>query len=381
MLDVAIVGGGLCGLALAHSLQARGVEWSLVEARTRLGGRVLTQRAANGLALDLGPAWFWPATQPSITRVVADLGLATFAQPDDGRVLLLDDPNRAPRALSFDAASGRLFEDAAVARPGAVHGGAHRLAEGMQALIDAFAARLPHSRLRLGAELVAVADRGDHVELHIGSADAPAHLLARRVVFALPPRLVAERIRFAPQLPPALQAALAATPTWMATAAKAALTTVRPVWREQGLAGNAWVQHAQAVLAEVFDAGNARSDVGALAGFAAQPLTQRRMFRASMPLLVDSQVTMLFGEAAAPLEQHWQDWAEEPFTCSEADRAEADLGAAHSTGDARLREPAWAGRLWFGGSETAAAHAGYLEGALSAAARLRRQLTQAPALA
>ena len=83
MLDVAIVGGGLCGLALAHSLQARRTGWALFEARPRLGGRVLTARGANGLPLDLGPTWYWPATQPSLTRLVADLGLASLAQPDD----------------------------------------------------------------------------------------------------------------------------------------------------------------------------------------------------------------------------------------------------------------------------------------------------------
>jgi monoamine oxidase len=53
MLDVAIIGGGLCGLALAHSLQARYLDWTLFDARDRLGGRVLTRQAGNGAALDL----------------------------------------------------------------------------------------------------------------------------------------------------------------------------------------------------------------------------------------------------------------------------------------------------------------------------------------
>ncbi|MEP7297329.1 MAG: NAD(P)-binding protein [Burkholderiales bacterium] len=58
MLDVAIVGGGLCGVALAHSLQARHLAWTLFEARDRLGGRVLTRSATNGVPLDLGPTWY-----------------------------------------------------------------------------------------------------------------------------------------------------------------------------------------------------------------------------------------------------------------------------------------------------------------------------------
>ena len=101
MLDVAIVGGGLCGLALAHSLQARGRDWRLFEARDRLGGRVLTATAADGTPVDLGATWFWPDTQPAIARLVDDLGLRSFDQLDDGRVLHLSDPNRVAQAVAL----------------------------------------------------------------------------------------------------------------------------------------------------------------------------------------------------------------------------------------------------------------------------------------
>jgi monoamine oxidase len=43
-----------------------------------------------------------------------------------------------------------------------------------------------------------------------------------------------------------------------------------------------------------------------------------------------------------------------------------------------LAQPHWQGRLHFGGSETARQGGGYLEGALSAAARLRRELLATP---
>jgi len=47
--DVVIVGAGLCGLALAHRLMARGQRVCLLEARERIGGPVLTQTdAATG---------------------------------------------------------------------------------------------------------------------------------------------------------------------------------------------------------------------------------------------------------------------------------------------------------------------------------------------
>ena len=68
MLEIAIVGAGICGLTLGRELAARGVSFALFEARERLGGRVLSvQNPTNGERLDLGPTWFWPDTQPAVS--------------------------------------------------------------------------------------------------------------------------------------------------------------------------------------------------------------------------------------------------------------------------------------------------------------------------
>ncbi|MEV6490034.1 NAD(P)/FAD-dependent oxidoreductase [Actinoplanes sp. NPDC051633] len=52
-VDVVIVGGGLAGLAAARRLDRAGVEWLLVEAADRLGGRVATD-VIDGWHLDRG---------------------------------------------------------------------------------------------------------------------------------------------------------------------------------------------------------------------------------------------------------------------------------------------------------------------------------------
>jgi len=385
MLDVAIVGGGLCGLALAHSLQARGRDWRLFEARERLGGRVLTAHAPDGTPVDLGATWFWPDTQPGITRLVADLGLSAFAQRDDGRVLHLSDPNRAPETVALTEQLTPAESASMAARPGAVHGGAQRVAGGMGAVIEALAQRLPAQRLRTGQTLEAVIDHGDFVELRLRAGTATLAVNARRVVLALPPRVVVATVAFTPPLAADLGAALQASPTWMATAAKAGFTYTRAFWRDAGHTGNAWVSHAQAMLAEVFDASGpdasaAGSPGAALAGFSALPATQRASFDLGRDLLLSSQVVMLFGPGADDPSlltgHHWQDWATEPPTCSPLDLAdESARAAAHPPYGHPLPAAAhWQGRLYFGGSETARQGGGYLEGALGAAARLRGQL-------
>lgn len=387
MLEVAVIGGGLCGLALAHSLQARGVPWALFESRHRLGGRVLSPAGAFGLAVDLGATWYWPATQPSITRLVEDLGLPSLAQPDDGQLLLLDDPNRAPALRAFDAARGRpAVAPDGPAQPGALHGGARRLAGGMGRLIEALVQRLPAARLHRGHRLLRLQDAGDHVRLLLQAEGGPPfQAQARQVVLALPPRLAASAIGFEPGLPADLSQALAATPTWMATAAKAAWRCQHAPWRAAAHRGNAWVSHPQAVLAEVFDAGPGQGP-GALAGFLALDAARRQAYRRGLPLLVESQLAMLFGDAAAAGELQLHDWAEEADTCSPADRqddaraATDPAASAHPVyGHPALARPHWGGRLWWAGGETARAGGGYLEGALGAAARVRRGLAEARA--
>ncbi|MDR3469071.1 MAG: FAD-dependent oxidoreductase [Xanthobacteraceae bacterium] len=361
MLETAIVGGGLCGLALARSLSRRGVTFALFEARRRLGGRIMSAVGAGG-AIDLGPTWFWPDTQPSITRLVADLGLADFPQHDEGAVLHLRDPDKAPEAIE-----GRT-----------IHNGARRLQGGMASLVDALARDLPKDHIHLGHQLTRVEDRGDHVALAFGSDGRMIEVVAQRIVLALPPRLVAEHVRFEPELDEATREAMRDAETWMAAQAKVVIGYDRPFWREGGRSGNAFVTHEQAVLGEIFDACDAPGERAALGGFLALPPDLRQSFSVGLPMLMASQMVQVFGPALeqGQGEPHYQDWATERHTCSALDR-EGPRAEHVDVASPLLRRPLWDGKLHLGGAETAAHAAGYLEGALDAARRIDRALGRA----
>lgn len=350
-VDVLIVGAGLCGLALARTLVARGGDVQVVEARERLGGRVLTQTCPDtGQALDLGPAWFWPDTEPRMQALLAELGLPSHPQHDPGDALWLTDPNRGPTREE----------------PGGVHAGARRITGGTARLVDALAASLPGGCVRTGAAVRVLRDRGSFIEVLF---DGQPAWRAQRVVLALPPRLIHEALRFDPPLPAAVRDALEATPTWMAAQAKVLATFARPFWRTAGHSGNAFVRHPQAVLGEVFDA--CEGEGAALGGFVALNAAQREHFSRGLPLLVESQQAQLFGPEAHTGRQQLMDWALEPFTCSAADRAGAPQPPQ---ADPLVRQPLWAGRLFFGASETAAHGAGHMEGALESADRMAHAL-------
>ncbi len=357
MLDTAIIGGGLSGLALAHSIQQQGREFALFEARDRLGGRILCV-PSDGMALDLGPSWYWPNTQPRMTQLVAELGLEAYSQHNQGTVLNLNNPDKPPQP--YPTSSG-------------VHDGAQRLVGGMGSLVQALAANLPADALHTGHVLIAIIEHSEHVELHFRCGESVQLIAARRVVLAVPPRVLEEHVRFEPPLDETMRQSMRATYTWMADQAKVVVTYPQAFWRTAGVAGNAFVEHEQAVLYETFDACNAAADQAALGGFVALPPALRKSFQEGMPLLISSQLVQLFGSEADDGTQHMQDWASEIYTSSTLDQSPPTRHPAY--GDTTLRRPLWNAKLYFCGSETASYAAGYMEGALEASERVSTMLT------
>lgn len=367
MIDVAIVGAGLTGLALARQLHLQGLRVAVFDARSRSGGRILTDvPTQGGAAVDLGGSWYWPDTEPRITALIEALGLRSFPQPDSGVVLNLPDASRAPEPLNTEG----------------IHGGARRLSGGMQKLVRTLVGHLPEGTVQLGQRLVSLQDQGEHITLHLsgatpgtqGAVTSLIQVQARRVVLAMPPRLVAQGIRFEPALPAFTVDAMNAVSTWMAREAKSFARYAQPFWLQHGWSGSAFVGHVQAVLREVWDASDEHG--AALAGFHAIPPDARPSFERSMPLLVSSQFTQLFGMEAQADTITTQDWATDPLTCSDLDRTDPLGGPPQA--DPVLRRPHWSGRLFFGGTETARQAAGHMEGALESAARLADFLRPVP---
>jgi monoamine oxidase len=105
--DVVIIGAGLAGLSAARYLSSRNIKCLVIEARTRVGGRTLSQKISDGceVTIDLGGQWIGP-TQKRILSLVEELGLPLIeqtwhnSQPEDlgqaiGLVRLTDEQEQA----------------------------------------------------------------------------------------------------------------------------------------------------------------------------------------------------------------------------------------------------------------------------------------------
>lgn len=334
--NVAIIGGGLTGLALADALRAAGVGFRLFEARDRLGGRISTARV-DAQWFDLGPSWFWPG-QPRMAILVQRLGLEVIPQFADGAQL-------------YETAQGEVIRD----RGFASMQGSLRLRGGMGAIVDALAAGLPEGSVVTGRAVRSVWGTGV-----IAFADGVQHAFDR-IVLALPPR-VASDLRFAPDLPPLVQAALRGIPTWMAGHAKFVAVYDQPFWREDGLSGDASSQLGP--LVEIHDASAGTG--GALFGFLGVPAAARAGQRDAVIAASLAQLERVFGpRAASPVSVFYTDWAEEVGTAVAADHAPLRHHPAY--GRPAALQGARDSRVFFASSELAPEMGGYLEGALAAA--------------
>jgi monoamine oxidase len=81
--DLVVVGAGLAGLSAAREVVAAGASVVVVEARDRVGGRVLNHDIGGGAVVELGGQWLGP-TQDRLAALADELGVETFATHAEG---------------------------------------------------------------------------------------------------------------------------------------------------------------------------------------------------------------------------------------------------------------------------------------------------------
>ena len=351
-MPIVVVGAGLSGLLVANLLERSGlgVDVKLLEARERIGGRVLGLATDDGLhRFDLGPAWVWPQVNPRLADWLHTLGLRVYEQHTHGAGLV-ELPSQAVRRH----ASGFAQQPPSM-----------RVVGGLAELTEALRARLQRTQLVLGARVRSLEAHADgSVGLEYGCEEQVRTVMASSVVLAMPPRLLASGLRWSPALPAALQQRWADAPTWMAGHAKLLVVYATPFWRAAGLSGSAISQAGP--LVEVHDACDAQGGHAALFGFVGAPAAwRRRMGRQALIDAALAQLARLFGpEALAPQAVKLQDWADEADTATPAD---AQPGSAHPAPVSTDLPAPWRGCIQLAGSEFAPGFAGYLEGAVLAA--------------
>jgi len=338
-VDVAVIGAGISGLAVASGLVRGGRSVAVFESRDRVGGRLLSQPLGDGSGrVDLGATWFWPGER-RVAALVAEFdirvhqqyltGDATFHQPG-GSQRLDGNPIDVP-AFCFT--------------------------EGAQTLPEALAATLPEGLVRLGVRVQGIRGAGPFEVEHAGGVAIAQHL-----VLALPPALAVATIDVEPSLDERLNGLAAVTPVWMGSTVKVVAQFARPFWREQGLSGSA-ISHV-GPMREIHDMSGPDGYPAVLFGF----VPNTGPGPAPTEEAIRRQLIELFGpDAGHPSEIVVADWRAEADTSPDGVER---LQAYQTFGHHLFQEPACGGRLHWCSTETASIAPGHIEGALSSAERV-----------
>ncbi len=421
-VDVIVIGAGLSGLVCATRLVGGGARVRVLEARPRVGGRLLGRRVGDGV-FDLGGQW-WTSGQPRLAALADELGVARAPQHRLGAAVVALAPDGAPRSLPgrVVAALARGRRLAALSRMIARAAAGDLPAAWDHESVGAWLARelgdpVLRAHVALHCEMTFATDPdelslldyltqlaatgghgdpfdgrpGDEHRLVPGAHALPARLaaaLGERVTCAAPvvavrdgvgpvevevdggavaragrvvlavPPAVARAIAFAPALPPALAAAAQASRP--GPVVKCVAVYARPFWRDEGRSGEAYLRPGlvRATVDACTDDG-----VAALAAFvvAGPARTWAAAPLAERHATVRAELGRLFGPAAAaPVDLACVDWG--------AERWSAGCVPTLPPG-ARAGGAAWRGahgRVVLAGTEAATTWPGFMEGAIEA---------------
>ena len=415
--DAIVVGAGLSGLVCTRRLADAGANVLVLDARDRVGGRLLNGRLAETI-VDLGGQWM-SVGQPRLAALASALGVASYPQQRSGRAIGDGDAQgvfaglataiatwRAVRRIErirrsspeaeLDARSLGAWLEATIRNPTArariaLHaelvfatdpddlsllnylatleatggfrprgpdlpggGREHRFVGGAQSLALALAGGLG-SRIVLDQAVLAIERDGAALRVRT----LRGSYVARRVVLAIPPALAAR-----------VDVVLSASSRRFAGASRSGRVVKcfaaydRAFWRDDGWSGEAYLQrgNVRATVELVPPDGGAPCLLAFVVGAPAaawsvrDPEDRRRE-------LVATLVQQFGDHAGSPIDYAEIDWGTEQWSAG----CVASLGPGVLTSGATWREPHE--QIHIAGTESAVAWPGYMEGAIEAGER------------
>ncbi len=343
-----IIGAGLTGLTIAYELHKAKKAFLLIEARDRIGGRILTSRTNEGAPLELGATWLGKKHQHLI-KLLSELGIGVFEQVTGGRAI-------------YEASS---LSPAQVVQLPHNDEPSYRIAGGSETLIRELRSRIPAASVQLNEQVLTLAGSPDHVEVTTNKGT----YRAERVVSTLPPNLLVSKIDVSPALPEQLLTIARQTHTWMGESIKVGLRYAQPFWREDGAPGGTIFSNVGPV-SEMYDHTNIEESKYALKGFLNG--TYHSVSREARRNMVLTQLRKYFGDVVDDYLAYEEGvWRQEPFTFADYD--DHVLPHQHN-GHPVFREAYLGGRLFLAGAETAQDHPGYMDGAVGSAVRVGAEL-------
>jgi monoamine oxidase len=343
---ICIVGAGLSGLTLAYLLAQKNIKSIILEASSRLGGRIQTLQGQNETPLELGATWFSEA-HPHLLNLLQELDLKKYPQFSHGKSLF--------QTKSFEPTQTFFVPES--------ESPSYRIAGGTQQVIEKLSQTNSNIQIQLNSQVIAIQELEHELLLNLSNGQ---QIIAGQVILCLPPQLVHAKIAFSPSLPSDLWNLLPSVQTWMSGSIKFVLEYDSHFWRDNGYSGMLYSHSG--IITEMYDHTNFEKNKFGFTGFlnsgaAAYSQEVRKE-------LVLQQLSQLLGNEVLNLKLY-QDkvWVNEfVYEGSQIIRR-----PHQNNGHPMLQASYLDGKLHFAGTEVATEFSGYMEGAIISAQKLAKR--------
>ncbi|SHL52028.1 flavin monoamine oxidase family protein [Flavobacterium xanthum] len=338
---VIIIGAGLCGLYTAFLLQKKGMEVLLLEANTRIGGRIKTITGTTAVTMEMGATWF--GNQHSqLLEVLRSLEIPYFKQHTQGISLF--------ETMSF--VPPQKFEISDSEEP------SFRIEGGTETLIKRLISEIGIQNIKTNTKITVIKEENNH--LIVTDSDGKSYS-ADKVISTIPPNLLVNSVVFEPNLPENFTQLAKKTHTWMGESIKFAVEYKTPFWKQNNYSGTLFSQAS--IIQEMYDHSTADNSGFALKGFLNGGTAVLSMEERKEKVI--AQLTTFFGPEAKDYVAYFENvWRKEPLTFQPYEQ----LVLAHqNNGHSLFKKPFQNGKLYVSGAETATQNPGYMDGAIAAA--------------
>ena len=338
--DVLIIGAGLTGLTLAFLLKDLNIKITILEANTRIGGRIITKRNINQAPIDLGATWLVPQ-QTNVLQLLKTLNIDVFEQFYGSTAIYQPDPNKQPQLVSLPSNDSVSY----------------RIKNGTQTLIETLTNQLKNTSVITETSVISIQLKAENLEVQTNKQT----YYSKYVVSTLPPALFNQNISVTPKLPSVITDVLSKTHTWMHNSIRVGFTYKTPFWKHPQSSGTIYANSGP--LQEFYDHSNAEQSIYALSGFMSSNLSD--VSKEERKQLALEQLQSYYGDQALGYLSYEECvWKDEKHTTTTDNNF---LMPQQNNGHPVFKNGLLGNKLFIAGAETSPVFSGKMEAAISSA--------------
>lgn len=337
--DVIILGAGLSGLTCAYYLWKEGVHVTILEARDRIGGRILTHGFDQKEPIEMGATWLG-TKHTHLNALLSELQIDIFPQVI-GRQVFFEPISISPPSLATVPENSDP---------------SYRIRGGTASLIHALIHRVGPENIITGTPVHALDFTGTAIEIHTDNNT----YTAQKVISTLPPNLLVHSIQSVPEWPNDFFQIASNTHTWMGESIKIALRFNEPFWTEGQSSGT--VMSNVGPVTELYDHTDYARSIFALKGFINS--SNHALSKEQRLEIILKQLQKYYGEKIMRYTEYVEKvWRDERYTFYPYHQ---HVLPHQGNGHAIYQNALYDNRLIISGAETSPVYPGYMEGAVYA---------------